>query len=67
MTNGLTVMARETLAELWDLMCDLDRRVAAIDKKIDAGFKADPARQRIARICLAEDGHRDGCCCWQWG
>jgi transposase len=50
MTNGLTVMARETIAELWDLMCDLDRRVAAIDKKIDAVFKADPACQRIARI-----------------
>jgi hypothetical protein len=24
MTNGLTVMARDTVAELWDLMCDLD-------------------------------------------
>src|SRR5580704_7964646 len=43
-------MARETIAELWDLMCDLDRRVAAIDKKIDAVFKADTTCQRIARI-----------------
>jgi transposase len=50
MTNELTAMARETIAELWDLMCDLDRRVAAIDKKIDAVFKADPTCQRIARI-----------------
>jgi transposase len=50
MTNGLTAMARETIAELWDLMCDLDRRVSALDKKIDAVFKADPACQRIARI-----------------
>jgi transposase len=49
-TNGLTVMARETIAELWDLLCDLDRRVMTIDKKIDAVFKADPACQRIARI-----------------
>jgi transposase len=50
MTNGLTVMARETISELWDLMCDLDRRVATIDEKIDAVFKADPACQWIARI-----------------
>src|SRR4029077_3341386 len=50
MTNGLTAMARETIAELWHLMCDLDRRGAAIDKKIDAVFKANPACQRIARI-----------------
>src|SRR4051794_11791175 len=26
MTNGLTAMARETISELWDLMCDLYRR-----------------------------------------
>jgi transposase len=50
MTNELTTMAREAIAELWDLMCDLDRRVAIIDKKIDAVFKANPACQRIARI-----------------
>jgi hypothetical protein len=31
-------------------MCDLDRRLSALDKKIDAVFKADPACQRIARI-----------------
>ena len=43
-------MARETIAELWDLMCDLDRRVSALDKKINAVFKADPACRRIARI-----------------
>lgn len=50
MTNGLAAIARETIAELCDLMCDLDRRVSALDKKIDAVFKADPACQRIARI-----------------
>src|SRR4030095_13287179 len=33
MTNELTTMAREAIAELWDLMCDLDRRVAIIDQK----------------------------------
>ena len=50
MTNELTTMAREAIAELWDLMCDLDRRVGIIDKKIDAVFKANPACQRITRI-----------------
>jgi transposase len=50
MTNGLTAMARETISELWDLMCDLDRRVALFDKKIDAAFRADLACQRIAQI-----------------
>jgi transposase len=49
-TNELTAMARETISELWDLMCDLDRRVKVLDKKIDAVFKADPACQRIASI-----------------
>lgn len=49
-TNELTAMAREAIAELWDLMCDLDRRISVIDKKIDGVFKADPACQRIARI-----------------
>ena len=50
MTNGLTGMAREAIAELLDLMCDLDRRVAVIGKKIDAVFKDNPACHRIARI-----------------
>ena len=44
--NALTPMARATIAELWDLMCDLDRRIHGLD--FDAVFKADPTCQRIA-------------------
>lgn len=48
--NGLSAMARETIAELWDFLCDIDRRVAAFDKKIDAVFRASEPCQRVARI-----------------
>jgi transposase len=48
--NALTPMARATIAELWDLMCDLDRRIHGLDGRIDAVFKADPTCQRIAAI-----------------
>jgi hypothetical protein len=34
MTNELTTMARQAIAELWDLMCDVDRRVAVIEKPV---------------------------------
>ena len=57
-------MAREAIAELWDLMCDLDHRIAVIDKKIDAVFKANPACQRIARISWIQDGHCNDRCHW---
>jgi transposase len=43
-------MARETIAELWDFFCDLDRRIAHFDKKIEAVFKASEPCQRVARI-----------------
>ena len=46
----LSTMARETIAELWDFFCDLDRRVEHFDKKIDAVFKGNEACQRVARI-----------------
>ena len=32
--NGLSAMARETIVELWDFLCDIDRRVASFDKKL---------------------------------
>jgi transposase len=48
--NELTAMARETIAELYDLFRDLDRRIAAFDKKIDAVFRSNDACQRIAKI-----------------
>jgi hypothetical protein len=29
-------MARETIAQLWDFFCDLERRIEYFDKKIEA-------------------------------
>lgn len=43
--NELTRMAREMIAELWDLFCDLDRRIASFERKIcatRAARKPDP-------------------------
>lgn len=48
--SELTEMARETIGELWDLLCDLDRRIAAFDRKIEAVFKASEACRRVARV-----------------
>jgi transposase len=48
--NALTTMARETIGELWDLLCDLDRRVAIFDRKINDIFKANQTCQRLACI-----------------
>ena len=50
MENELSPMAREAIEELWDLFCDLDRRIASFDKKIAKVFKESPTCQRIARI-----------------
>lgn len=47
--NELTPMARETIAELYDLFRDPDRRIASFDKKIDEVFRKNEACQRIAR------------------
>jgi transposase len=49
-TNELTPMARDAISELWDLLCDLDRRIESFDKKIEAVFKASEVCQRIAKI-----------------
>ena len=49
-SNELTDMAREAIAELWDLFCDLERRIGIFDKKIQAVFRASEPCQRIARI-----------------
>lgn len=48
--NELTAMARETIAELYELFLDLDRRIASFDKKIDAVFRSNEACQRIGKI-----------------
>jgi transposase len=43
-------MARDAIAELYDLFRDLDRRIGLFDKKIDRVFHESEACQRIARI-----------------
>jgi transposase len=48
--NELTMMTRETIAELYDLLRDLDARVAVFDKRIDLVFRASETCQRIAKI-----------------
>lgn len=48
--NELTAMAREAIAELYDLFRDLDRRIACFDKKIEHVFRTSEACQRIAKI-----------------
>jgi transposase len=48
--NELTAMARDAIAELYDLFCDLDRRIASFDKKIDRVFGESEDCQRIAKI-----------------
>ncbi|QKV20046.1 IS110 family transposase [Oricola thermophila] len=50
MNNELSEMARDAIAELWDLFCNLDRRIISFDKKIEAVFRASPTCQRIAKI-----------------
>ena len=60
--NELTAMARETIGELYDLLVDLDRRIASFDRKIAHVFRNSEACQRIARIkgCRPEDGDCNG-------
>ena len=48
--NELTTLAREAIAELYDLFRDLDRRIRVFDKKIQAVFQASEPCQRIAKI-----------------
>jgi transposase len=48
--NELTTLAREAIAELYDLFRDLDRRIFSFDKKIDRAFRENEDCQRIAKI-----------------
>ena len=50
MGNELTALAREAIAELYDLMRDLDRRIASFDQKIERVFRTSELCQRISRI-----------------
>jgi transposase len=48
--NGLTASARETIAELFDFLRNLDERIAVFDRRIDGAFRASEPAQKIARI-----------------
>jgi transposase len=48
--NGLSDLMRETLAELYDFMRDLDARIHGFDLRIDRIFRNSPPCQRIAKI-----------------
>ncbi|ATU95448.1 IS110 family transposase [Phyllobacterium zundukense] len=51
MTNDLTDMTRDVIAELLEFLDQIDQRVKAFDRRIEAVFRANPTCQRIARIC----------------
>ena len=48
--NGLTAMAREVLASLFEFLRQLDTRVRDFDQRIEAVFRRDTACQRIAKV-----------------
>ena len=49
-SNGLSDMARETVADLFEFLLDIDKRVAVFDRKIAAVFRANEDCQRIGKI-----------------
>ncbi|WP_322896379.1 MULTISPECIES: IS110 family transposase [unclassified Yoonia] len=49
--NGLSVMSREIIGDLFDFMEQIDARITAFDRRIDAVFKSNEDCRRIARIC----------------
>lgn len=48
--NGLSTRMRRTLAELYDLFIDLERRIAFFDNEIEIVFRQSEACQRIAKV-----------------
>jgi transposase len=48
--NELTGSARQTVAELYDFLREIDRRIAVFDRRIDEAFRASPLAQKIAKI-----------------
>jgi transposase len=51
LTNDLTAMSREIIAELFEFLGQIDQRIKAFDRRIQVVFRANPTCQRIARIC----------------
>lgn len=50
MSNALTPLAREMLADLMDQLRELDKHITGFDKRSDAVFKASEPCQRIAQV-----------------
>ncbi len=48
--DELTVLMREIVSSLYAFMLQIDERIRAFDRKIDAIFKASEVCQRIAKI-----------------
>lgn len=48
--NGLSAMSREIIGDLFDFMGQIDVRITAFDRRIDAVFKSNEDCRRIARI-----------------
>ena len=48
--DGLTAMARDMLASLFEFPGQLDARIRDFDRRIEAVFRELPARQRIAKV-----------------
>jgi transposase len=49
--NGLTAMAREIIADLYEFLAQIDVRIKTFDRRIEVVFRSNAACQRIARIC----------------
>jgi transposase len=49
--NGLSAMSREIIGDLFDFVAQIDVRITAFDRRIDAVFKSNEDCRRIARIC----------------
>jgi hypothetical protein len=57
MTNELSEIARDAIAELWVLFCDLDRGIISFDKKIEAVFRGSATCQRIILSISKQGSH----------
>lgn len=51
LSNQLTNLARGTIADLYDFLLDIDKRVAVFDRKIATIFRESKECQRIAKVC----------------
>lgn len=50
MENGLSIRIRRTIAELYELFIDLEKRINFFDKEIETVFRQSSECQRIAKV-----------------